>query len=622
MVLCAFAVAPSSALGDESVSIRSVDVSGFPIVRLIVATDEPSSYAPADAVIVENGVPVRVQGLQGLGGTGAKVDAVLAIDVSNSMAGGDLETALAAARTFVQGVPTDMPLGVVSFAATAVVRSPITADHTVVGSAVTSMATTTTQGTALFDTVATGVSMFGPADGWQHNLIVLTDGRNTQGTLDLDGAVSAAREAGVAVFTIGLAGPETDEVTLRALATRTGGSFASIAPEDLTGVYAGLARELSGQAVITYRSKAPYGVPVSVSVALPIGTGAAHFLTPGLSGTGDRPADETSPVTSTLGSVVIAVLVFLAVFNLGLLMLRERKRRRREAQLRSRLVAEFGEAGGRAVFEADPGAAWVPRALADAAEHAAGSTAYGGRLKHRLSQAGWSLHVGEYLVILALALVAGLVLGFLTLGSIGGAGGAAIGALAPVALLGRAAAKRMSRIQSQLGDTMMVIAASLRAGHSFLQALDTATKEIGEPAGSEFARTMTEIRFGRDVDEALDALAERVSSLDLEWAVTAIKIQRKVGGNLAEVLETVAKTIRERETLRRQVRVLSAEGRISVAVLTVLPILIAVYLMAVNPEYLRVLTTTRPGIAIATAAGVLMVIGYLWMQKIVRLDDV
>jgi tight adherence protein B len=133
----------------------------------------------------------------------------------------------------------------------------------------------------------------------------------------------------------------------------------------------------------------------------------------------------------------------------------------------------------------------------------------------------------------------------------------------------------------------------------------------------EFSRVLSEIRLGRDTGDALEALVVRVGSQDLEWAVTAIEIQRKIGGNLAEVLETVAKTIRERETLRRQVKVLSAEGRLSVVVLTVLPILIALYLMAVNPDYLRTLTTTTAGVVISSGAGVLMAIGYVWMKRIV-----
>lgn len=620
-VLGAIVALPSAALADDPVSIRSVDLADFPLVRLTVSTAEATSYGLADLTVLENGVPVRVLSVEALGGSGPKVDAVLAIDVSNSMAGAELATALAAARTFVEGVPPTLPVGILSFAEAPIVRSPITDDREAVQLAVTSMAATTTQGTVLYDAIAAAASMFPKGDGVQHNLVVLTDGRNTRGTIDLEGAVRAAKAADMTIFAIGLAGPETDEETLRSLATRTGGSYAPITPADLTAVYAGLAQELSGQSVISYRSKAPYSVPVSVSVTLPIGSATTRFLSPSLAAVGvERPAEETSVMTSAgvIGAVVL--FTFLAVLNLLILLNRQRERQRRESQLRSRLVAEVGGAEAAAGSGVEPGGAWMPRALVEAAERTAGSTQYGGKLTHRLYQAGWSLHVGEFLFVVVLAAAGGAAVGFLAFGALGALAGVFFGLVTPISLLSRAAAKRIGKIQGQLGDVMMIIASSLRAGHSFLQALDSATKEIGEPAASEFGRTMTEIHFGRDVDESLDSLSERIGSQDLEWAVTAITIQRKIGGNLAEVLETVAKTIRERETLRRQVRVLSAEGRISVAVLTALPVLIGLYLMSVNPEYLRVLTNTRPGVAILLGAGVLMVVGYAWMQRIVKLD--
>jgi tight adherence protein B len=203
---------------------------------------------------------------------------------------------------------------------------------------------------------------------------------------------------------------------------------------------------------------------------------------------------------------------------------------------------------------------------------------------------------------------------------IGAVAGLAIATFVPLLVLSSAVTRRQAAIQSQLADTLMVIASSMRAGHSFMQSLDSASKEIDQPAAGEFGRVLQEIRLGRETDDALEALVERAGSRDLEWAVTAIKIQRKIGGNLAEVLETVANTVRERDTLRRQMRVLSAEGRISVAVLTVLPILIASYLMIVNPDYLQTLSTTTAGIFISVAAGVLMIIGYVWMRTLVKLD--
>ena len=203
------------------ISIRDVDVSEFPTVRLIVSTQEAVDLSDREVEVVENGLAVDV-GEVHLLGEGDRVDAVLAIDVSNSMRGRPLNTALPP-RTFVNGVPASMPLGVVTFSDEAEVLSSLAEDRASVERAVTSIGDSTSAGTALFDAVATAVAMFDTESNVQHNLILVTDGRNTTGDADLAGAVEAAEAAGMHVFTIGLAGPATDEATLRTLASRTEG---------------------------------------------------------------------------------------------------------------------------------------------------------------------------------------------------------------------------------------------------------------------------------------------------------------------------------------------------------------------------------------------------------------
>ncbi len=153
-----------------------------------------------------------------------------------------------------------------------------------------------------------------------------------------------------------------------------------------------------------------------------------------------------------------------------------------------------------------------------------------------------------------------------------------------------------------------------------MQALDTVTREAEEPAASEFTRIVTEIRLGRPTDDSLLAGADRMGSDDFRWTAMAINIQRQVGGNLAEVLETVADTCREREMIRRQVRVLSAEGRLSVSILFALPFLLTGYLLVVNPKYLLTLVHEPIGIMMLGTAGLLMFVGLIWMRKIVRID--
>jgi tight adherence protein B len=175
-------------------------------------------------------------------------------------------------------------------------------------------------------------------------------------------------------------------------------------------------------------------------------------------------------------------------------------------------------------------------------------------------------------------------------------------------------------LHSQLPDVLMILASSMRAGHSFLQALDTVSKEIGNPSGPEFARVVSEIRLGRSPDEALTALSERVNTEEFKWAMMAVNVQREVGGNLAELLDTLATTVREREVVRRQIRVLSAEGRMSMWLLAIIPPGLTLYITWANPSYMRLLWTTKIGWGLIALGVMLMSVGLLVARKIVRID--
>jgi tight adherence protein B len=197
---------------------------------------------------------------------------------------------------------------------------------------------------------------------------------------------------------------------------------------------------------------------------------------------------------------------------------------------------------------------------------------------------------------------------------------AAVASLAPYAWLVRARSQRQKKMAEQLADVLSILASSLRAGHGFLQSLDQVASEITEPSASEFHRVVSEIRLGRPIDEAMIAMADRIGSEDMRWAVIAVNIQREVGGNLAEVLDIVAKTVRERAYIHRQVRVLSAEGRISIAILAALPIGLFLYLAITNPEYVTPLFKDPIGQILLIAGGTLMGLGILVMKKMVRID--
>ncbi|MGH3442789.1 MAG: type II secretion system F family protein [Nitriliruptorales bacterium] len=242
-------------------------------------------------------------------------------------------------------------------------------------------------------------------------------------------------------------------------------------------------------------------------------------------------------------------------------------------------------------------------------------------LQARLQRAGWALRASEFRTARIGAAAAGLVVGVVLVGRpLWGVLLGVVGYALPTALLARRVSKQERAFEQQLPDVLQLLAGSLRAGYGLLQGLDTVAREASDPAASEFSRVLSEARLGGSVEAAMEAMAERVGSTDFRWVVIAVNIQREVGGNLAALLETVAATIRERWELRRQVRTLSAEGRLSAIILVALPFLVAGYTMMVNPAYLVVLTSSFGGrIAIGLAA-VLMLGGIAWIRRVIRIE--
>jgi tight adherence protein B len=242
-------------------------------------------------------------------------------------------------------------------------------------------------------------------------------------------------------------------------------------------------------------------------------------------------------------------------------------------------------------------------------------------LAHRLDQAAVPLDAAEWtLVHLGIALGLGLLFGLLSDGRPTAALlGLVLGAVSPLAFLRVRATRRKAAFDAQLADSLQLLAGSLRAGYSVPQAIDAIVREGEEPMTTEFGRALVEARLGVPLEDALESVGTRMQSVDFGWVVMAMRIQHDVGGNLAEVLTNVAATLRERERLRRQVRVLSAEGRLSAWILGLLPLVFGSYLLVVRPDYLRPLWTTTLGwLMLVTAVG-LFIIGVFWLRRVVRM---
>ena len=619
LVVIAAIAGPAAAASGPAVHIRKIEVSEFPDVKV---TASLAKGAADDSIsLTENGLPVQHFEIESLGESGSDVDVMLVIDTSGSMQGEPIASAVAAALKFTTELPDEVPVGIVTFSDKARVLVRPTEDHS---KALQALGDLKANGeTALYDGVALAAKQL--TGSAQHNLVVLSDGADTASKASLSQAASAARRASAAVFSVGLTSGEFDAAALRSLSQKGGGRYSPVNTADLSSVYSALATELSNQFVITYESEYAKGGEVTLAVTAPGGRDSALTLMPELQEPARAPKIEPPAepafglaLEGPTGLLIATAVCFASFFVLLVMMLGSKARKKRDRELERRTA---GGAQGKPQTESQAESRWVPEPFVQVAESVGEIGGVTQKLEQRLERAGAPLRVGEFLLGMVGAAMLGAGIGVMLMDSIVFSLMAGVlAAAAPFVWLSFAIRRRTTKIHDQLADVLMIIASSLRAGHSFFQALDLVSKEIAEPGAAEFARVVAEVRLGRPIDEAMNSLAERIGSDDFKWALLAVNIQREVGGNLAEVLDTVADTIRERDGIRRQIDVLTAEGRLSVGILTALPIGVAFYMSWVNPEYIGLLFNTGIGLIMTTVASCMLALGVFWMKKVVKID--
>jgi len=314
-------------------------------------------------------------------------------------------------------------------------------------------------------------------------------------------------------------------------------------------------------------------------------------------------------------SLALLTFVLSAGVMLGLywvLVIRPDDRRSRELARRVERIEQPAKAAT-TVAAPVPSTSVVDALLASNVKVAAG-------VQRHLAEAGvtWSTTVfGSYSLLAALA---GVVLAW---GATGAATLAAVGLLAgllPYGYVRRARTNRLRAFEEQFPEAIDLIARSLRAGHTFTAGLGIAAEEIPAPVGREFRRVYDEQNYGMALQEALRAMARRVPVLDARFFVTAVLTQREAGGNLAEVLDNLARVMRERFKVKRQIRVVSAHGRITAWVLSLLPPVLAGVLFLASPQFMRVLLDDPIGLRLALAAVALQLVGMFVISRLVQVE--
>jgi len=622
---------------DAYADIDNVGITDGSVEVLVSLHDLPTGATPDPSAVEAtlDGDPVAAQAqlaTEAVVGDGTRLTrtVVLAVDTSLSMRGERFEAAKTAATAFVDQAPEDVAVALVGFADEATVVAEATTDRDALELAVDSLALT--RQTRLYDGVRAAIAVAAASDAG--SVLVLSDGRDTSGE-EVDGLVASVAESGVQVDVVALEQADDQLSVLEEIAVAGYGRVIDIAgEEDLTALFSEQAAVLATQVLVTFEVPGDWaGGGTDLEIGVDAGdvsySDNAYVTIPSAAGQSEAAPEATSSVAASgiqvseslmiagIAAIGLAMAV-IAVSLTGAVNLAERQ------SVQERLAAYGSGSRRRAegsgfTTPGDPAAGMKQQAV-QLTERAM-SSGLEVKVAKRLEAAGIKLNSAEWF-LLHLGIAVGLpMLGFLISGNVILAVMAFIvGLVAPWLYLGLRASRRIKKFNAQLADTLGLISGSLSAGLSFTQSLDTVVREGTEPVAGEFRRALVEQRLGVGVEDALNGVAGRMKSDDFAWVVMAVRIQREVGGNLAELLLTVADTLREREYLRRQVSTLSAEGRLSAWILGGLPPLFVAFLALTRGEYLSPMYTHPLGWIMSGVAMVMMVVGVCWLKKTVKVE--
>lgn len=638
LLLALVAAAPTAQAATE-VSVNDVKSSDTAITGLLtfrspdVVEVDPSSFtASIDGAEASATIQKSVHGMR---------TSVLVIDTSGSMGASGMATVRAATKAYLQEVPPDVRVGVVTFADTAGVDLPPTTDRAAVQRVVDGLEAR--GDTSLYAAVQSAVKTLG-SDG-DRSIVLLSDGADTISTnrvADRDRAIAALTSNGVRTDVIRFKTNDPDaRLALSRFAAASGGSvIAAPNASSVADAFKTSARALKSQAQFSIATSARLsgvhslrlsgvagGEPFDVTTRVAFGPAAAAPKPSAIAPapTPRAPALNASGFSSEAGlgaapwiaAGALGIAIFLLAFGMLAPSL-QTSRERRLASIENYVTTSIATRAERRSSRQP-----ISNQLVDLGEKAMEGRESTAKTMVLMQRADWPFRAGEWFVLRVLAVIAAVLVAFVVLRTawiVPVVVGAIVGFLGPTVALRQAAKRRARKFEKMLPDVLSLVSTSLSSGFGLPQALDSIARDMAEPAGKEFSRALAETRIGTDVADALERVSERMDSTAMRWTVMAIRIQREVGGNLAETLQSTARTLRERESLYGMMRSLSAEGRLSAYILIGLPIFVFLYMLVMNPSYLNLLWTTTIGLVMIVVTIILMVIGIIWMRRVVKIE--
>ncbi len=619
----AHAAAPRTAVESVSATPEGLDVR----VRAVDLPDGVELDPEAVTVRLDGRVVPATAELAPVQPNGDDVRRVmLVLDTSGSMAGARMPAALGAIRMYLDEVPADVEVGLVTFARDVAVAVPATLDRERLRAELDRVRPE--GGTSLYDAVLAAKDALG-AEG-ERRILVLSDGEDTDSAESLNAVLAGMSGLDVPVDSVVLGDEPAAAAVLQQVADQTTGRLLLAA--DATGAsaaFASAAKAFGTRLLLHVPVPAALaGRPAALSIVADTTTGAVPSapVPVALPAAPVTTAPEERVAPSNIGLVAGLVALFaglagalcLAISSGDTVALR---RKRTRIALEAYGSSQQPERAASTEPQSRLGDGAVIRTAVELAGRAVESRGLEERLALWLDRAGMRFTPGEWVVVQVTAATVSAALTFLLAGSVLTAlAVAVVVALAVHLTLKVKAQRRAAAFLAAMPDALQLVASGLSSGYSLPQALDAAVRDGEDPVATEFGRALAEARLGVPLESALESVAERMDSRDFSWVVMAVRIQREVGGNLSEVLETLCRTLRDRQALRRQVAALSAEGRLSAYILIGLPILLAMWFSYSRPEYFGLMYTTVWGWGMLAGSAVALTLGALWMQKLVKVE--
>ncbi|MHB0979970.1 MAG: type II secretion system F family protein [Thermoleophilia bacterium] len=643
-------LAGGAAAGAEeplAVNVTAVDVASFPAATAVVqiggaAALQAGALSPESFAVSVGGVPVDGARARPTASEPVPSATLLLIDESGSMKGAAAEAAKAAARRYIETMRSVDSVAVYGFNEETRVLHDFSADKASLSGALDTLSPG--KETALYDAVTRALSALEAVAGVSSRyLVLLSDGGDTASAAGLEDTLARVRAGGTQLYAVGLKTKEFDASPLARFAEVSGGRYLETPdPAALSALYDSLAKEIQNQYVVELQlapGSAGSGagtLEVAVTAAGVTAQGSRGFFYPPAAQTqtpattsplataaGAAPALTVAPDPTLVGRLVdwkggdysVALLVAMLLFSALWFLQRALFPRRDVLAEYSDILENRKNLGPPPTGEETTGGAsrFVDRLLR--------ARGYHGPLQTRIEDAGWRLRSSEFVLlqlgaIMLCALVLGAVSAPLWLAIVV----VTLAVVGPLLYLDARARRRRATFESQVPDTLTTMANALRAGQGFEQALQVVSEEGPNPTAHEFRRLLAQQRLGVPPEETLRTLADRMGSEAFDWVVLATTIQRQVGGNLAEIYDSIAETLRQREALKGEIRTLTAEGRISALILVLLPFVVAAGASIANPPYAALLYTTRPGLIMIGASILAMIVGIFWLRRIIRFD--